>query len=179
MARWTWHVVPDGQAFHVHAMTAAGGSLFATLSAWRGSIHRSDDSGRTWRMLYEHPSAPRTVSRFIELQVLNGTVYDGLTAWRDDGPKLFRVQDDSAAPMPGWPDGRAVTAMVAHRGWLYAMSHADEGSVFLRTDGEKIQRLPGIEGERIRVLASGDRLWVATVRSGGGALHVSEDGIAW
>ena len=177
--RWTWHLIADGQAFHIHAMAAAGGSLYAATSAWRGAIRRSDDRGRTWRTLYEHPSPSRSVSRFTELAILGDTVYAGLTAWREDGPKLYRVDGDGAAPAAGWPAGRAVTGMAAHRGWLYAVNHGDGGSAFWRTDGVTVQRLDGIAGERVRALASGDRLWAVTLRRGGGALHVSDDGIAW
>ena len=63
---WAWHLLPERQVFHIHAMLGHRGTLFAATSAWRGGLQRSDDGGHSWRLLYEYPSPPRTVSRFTE-----------------------------------------------------------------------------------------------------------------
>ena len=112
--RWRWHVLPEGQVFHVHAMAALGGALYAATSAWRAGIQRSDDGGRRWRIVYEHPSAPRTVSRFTELAELDERLYAGLSAWRQDGIKLWRVGADGAAPVGAWPEGENGRAIIPH-----------------------------------------------------------------
>jgi len=43
--RWDHGLIPTELAFHVHAMVAAGNSVYAAPSAWKGSIARSDDGG--------------------------------------------------------------------------------------------------------------------------------------
>ena len=42
---WRWYVLPEGRAFHTHAMAALGGTLYAASSAWRARLLRSRDLG--------------------------------------------------------------------------------------------------------------------------------------
>ena len=178
--RWTWHLLPDAQVFHVHAMIAHRGALYAATSAWRAGLQRSDDGGRTWRVIYEHRSAPGTVSRFTSLAVFGGEVFAGLTNWSAEGVKLYRVTEDAAEPVPAWPEGLALTALTGYRGWLYGVNHGAAGSALWRTDGARSEPIPAFEGERVRDIGAGPGgLWAITVRPGGGALWSSGDGLAW
>ena len=94
--RWSWHVLPEAQAFHVHAMTAHRSRLVAATSAWRAGLQRSDDGGGRWRVIYDHPSPPGRVSRLTSFANLDGALFAAMTAWREDGAKLFRIIDDGA-----------------------------------------------------------------------------------
>ncbi len=178
--RWSWHVLPEAQAFHVHAMTAHRSRLVAATSAWRAGLQRSDDGGARWQVIYDHPSPPGRVSRLTSFANLDGALFAAMTAWREDGAKLFRITDDGATPVPAWPEGRALTGMAAHGGWLYAVNNTDSEFVLLRTDGTRTQPIPSPRGERVRALASdGALLWAITIRPAGGALWSSGDGFAW
>ncbi|MEE8226845.1 MAG: PQQ-binding-like beta-propeller repeat protein [Kiloniellales bacterium] len=178
--RWAWHFLPQGQVFHVHAMIAHEGAIYAATSAWRAGVQRSDDGGRTWRVHYEHPSAPRTVSRFTTLAAFGGELYAGLTAWREKGVKLYRLTGNGAVPATAWPEGQAVTALAAYAGWLYGVNHGTAGSVLWRTNGAIAEPIAAFAAERVRDLAAADdRLWAVTARPGGGALWSSRDGVAW
>lgn len=178
--RWSWHMLPEAQVFHVHAMTAHRSRLVAATSAWRGGFQRSDDAGARWDVFYDHPSPPGRVSRFTGFATLDGALFAAMTAWGEDGVKLFRITDDGATPVSAWPEGRAVTGMAAHRGWLYAVNNTDSEFALLRTDGGHTQPIPSPGDERVRALASdGARLWAITLRSAGGALWSSADGFAW
>ena len=178
-AGWKWMMIPDGQAFHLHALLGHEGALIAATSAWRGGLHRSADGGRGWKQVYEHPSPPRRVSRFSSLAALGGTVYAGLTAWREAGVKLMRLSTSGAEPVSGWPDGRAVTGLTRHRGWLYGINASDAEFAVWRTDGARVERITALDGRRVRALAAGDSLWAITLRPGGGALWSSDDGLDW
>ncbi len=178
--RWAWHFLPQGQVFHVHAMIAHEGAIYAATSAWRAGVQRSDDGGRTWRVHYEHASAPRTVSRFTTLAAFGGELYAGLTAWREKGVKLYRLTGNGAVPATAWPEGQAVTALAAYAGWLYGVNHGAAGSVLWRTNGTIAEPIAAFAAERVRDLAAADdRLWAVTARPGGGALWSSRDGVAW
>ena len=178
--RWNWHLLPEGQAFHVHAMLAHEGALYAATSAWRAGLQRSDDGGRRWRILYDHTAAPGTVSRFTTLAVLGDRVYAGLTNWSRSGVKLFVVGRDGATPVAAWPKGLAVTALTAYRGWLYGVHHGATESVLWRTDGDTAAPIAAFEGARVRDLAATqDGLMAVTLRSGGGDLWSSPDGVTW
>ncbi len=178
--RWNWHLLPEGQAFHVHAMLAHQGALYAATSAWRAGLQRSDDGGRTWRILYDHSQAPGTVSRFTTLAAQGDRVYAGLTNWSRSGIKLFEVGRAGATPVAAWPEGLAVTALSAYRGWLYGVLHGEQDSILWRTDGDVSERIAAFDGGRVRDLAAtDDGLWAVSVRSGGGDLWSSPDGMAW
>ncbi len=178
--QWSWHLLPEGQAFHVHAMLSHENTLYAATSAWRAGLQRSDDGGRTWRILYDHTQAPGTVSRFTTLATLGGRLYAGLTNWSRFGIKLFRVGQEGVAPVVTWPEGLAVTALTAFQGWLYGVQHGESESVLWRTDGDRAQSITGFEGARVRDLAAtDDGLWAVSVRTDGGDLWSSPDGVTW
>ena len=73
-----------------------------------------------------------------------------------------------------------MTALTAFRGWLYGVHHGASESALWRTDGHRAEPIAAFEGGRVRDLAAAqDGLWAVTVRSGGGDLWSSPDGVAW
>jgi len=177
-ARWRWRTLPDDEVFHIHAMLAQGGALYAATSAWRAGVQVSTDGGATWRVLYDHPTPPGEVSRITSLATLGGRLHAGLTAWREAAPKLLRRTDTGFAPVPGWSKGRAVTALTAFKGWLYAVNATNGGRALWRSDGRRSARVAGLDGRFVRALAAGaGTLWAVDARDN--ALLASDDGIAW
>ncbi len=177
---WQWRAMPDGTVFHVHAMARLGQSLVAATSAWRAGLQRSDDGGKTWRVIYDHPTEPGFVSRITSLAVLDGRLYAGLTAWAQRGVKLLRLFDGEMTPMPGWPRGGATRALTGWRGWLYGVNSADQASALWRTDGRRVQRVAALDGERVRAISGGPSgLWAVSAAGRGGALWGSQDGLVW
>lgn len=177
---WGWHVIPRGRAFHTHAMTAAGGELYASLSAYSAKIAISRDRGATWRLHYEYPTPERKVSRITSLAVLRNTVFAGLTTWYDDSsPKLLRVGPRGASPVPGWPTGSEVTPTIAYKGWVYGVNTGPDGAALWRTDGGRVERLRGPDGIINAFATDGDLLWAVTARKGSGVLWQTTDGTNW
>ncbi len=177
---WQWRALPDGVAFHLHAMTRMGAPLFAATSAWRAGLQRSDDLGRSWRVLYDHPTEPGFVSRITSLGALGETLYAGLTAWAQAGVKLLRLEGDKVTPVAGWPQGKSTRALTSWRGWIYAVNSDDRESGLWRTDGGAVERIGALDGEQVRALAGGEEaLWLVSIGKAGGALWRSRDGLAW
>ncbi len=177
---WQWRALPDGVAFHLHAMTGLGAPLFAATSAWRAGLQRSDDLGRSWRILYDHPTEPGFVSRITSLGALGETLYAGFTAWAQAGVKLLRLEGDAVTPVAGWPQGKSTRALTSWRGWLYAVNSGDRESGLWRTDGGAVERIGALDGKQVRALAGGEEaLWLISVGEAGGALWRSRDGRAW
>jgi hypothetical protein len=177
---WRWRMLPDGEVFHVHAMVSDGHSLFAANSGWRASLQRSDDDGRSWRMVYEHPTPAGRVTRITSLAVLHRRLYVGLTAPDESGPKLLHLIDGGLQPVLGWPAGEMTASLKAYRGWVYGVNHAGRASALWRTDATRVERVHALDGEPIQVLAAGpDALWAVSARAGGGALWRSADGRVW
>ncbi len=177
---WQWRALPEGTAFHVHAMAGVGESLVAATSAWRAGLQRSDDGGVTWGVIYDHATEPGSVSRITSLAALGGTLYAGLTAWAQDGVKLLGLAEGAVEPLAGWPEGHSTRALTAWRGWLYAVNMREEESALWRTDGRRVEPVSALDAEWVRALAAGPRaLWAVTVGGEGGALWRSEDGAAW
>ncbi len=142
-ARWRWARLPAGEVFHVHAIAASHGTLYAATSAWRAGV-------------YAALSAP------------------------EDGAKLLRLAGDGVRSVASWPSGRAVDALTAYRGHVYAVNVERAGTALWRTDGHRTERVTALDGYRVRALAADqDRLWVVTAREAGGALWRSTDGHAW
>jgi hypothetical protein len=165
--------------FHVHAMVADRGLLYAATSAWRGLIQRSDDGGLTWRVVSEYPSAPGSVSRLTTLAVLDGALYAGLTS-SEDGVKLRRLVGETMTPVPGWPRGRSVWTVKTYRGWLYGVNRGGAGSAVWRTNGERVERVKDLDREPVRAFAAGaDTIWAVSASDDRGTLWRSGDGISW
>ncbi len=180
-ADWRWGILPRGRAFHIHAMTRHAGALFAAPSAWKARLQRSLDGGTTWRVVYQYPAPPRTVSRIVALADLDGTLFGGVTARHDRrSPKLLRWRGERFDPVPGWPAGSSVPKLAPFRGWLYGDNVTADGSAVWRTDGTRVERVTALDGHVVRSLAAGaDAIWAVTVDQIGGALWRSADGRDW
>lgn len=191
---WRWHMLPQGPAFHVHAMATLDGQLFAATSAWRVGLQVSEDKGRTWRVVYDHPTPDGFVSRITALTPHDGKLYAGLTAWRADGPRLFRYDGDTLEPVRGFPEGRAIAHLASHGTGLYAVLTGTESSALWRHANGGAEPVQALSGHWVRDLAAGggalgggragggtagDALWAVTVDGDGGALWKSPDGIDW
>ncbi len=177
---WQWRILPDGEVFHVHAMAARRGALFAATSAWRGGLQRSDDDGATWRVSYDHPTPPGSVSRLTTLAVLDGALYAGLTAPGREGVKLLTMVGDTLRPVAAWPRGQSVDVLKAYRGWLYGVNATGRGKAVWRTDGRAVGRVAGLDGQSVRALAPGpDALWAVSAQGRSGTLWRSADGVSW
>jgi hypothetical protein len=178
---WRWGLLPEGRAFHVHAMTSSGGKLFAAPSAWVARLQSSDNGGTDWKLIYEHPTPDRRVSRITALENFRGTLYGGLVAWYPSkGAKLLRWDGNTFAQMRGWPEGSAVPRLQAFGGWLYGVNIANDASSLWRTDGKAVEAIKTFAGKSVRGMAAGPgALWVATGRNGVGELWRSRDGRSW
>ncbi|NER78547.1 MAG: hypothetical protein F6K42_03020 [Leptolyngbya sp. SIO1D8] len=178
---WQWHILPTGEAFHIHTMMEHAGVLFAGTGAWAGRLQRSQDNGKTWEVVYEHPTPNQQVSRITELAVLNEQLYMGVTALQEDGIKLLRWQSEKARPVANWPKGKRVSDLTPYDGWLYGVNlNPDDSIVVWRTQDDQVERIAALEGYRIRALAAGpDALWAISVHEGGGFLWQSPDGVTW
>jgi hypothetical protein len=78
-ADWRLGVIDTAEIFHVHDLAKVGGRLVAGTSAWRAGFQVSDDGGRTWHPIYDHPTPERQVSRITELIEVNGRALAYLT----------------------------------------------------------------------------------------------------
>ncbi len=178
---WRWGILPEGRAFHVHAMARHGGALLAAPSAWKALLQRSLDGGTTWKVVYEYPAPARTVSRIVALATLNGALFGGVTAWHDPrSPKLLRWNAKRFEPVADWPPGGSVPVLTPFRGWLYGDNVTNDGSAVWRTDGRRVERVTALDGFNVRSLAAGrEAIWAVTADATGGALWRSADGRDW
>ena len=178
---WRWGLLPEGRAFHVHAMTSSAGALYAAPSAWIARLQRSTDGGTNWDLVYEHPTPDQRVSRITALEDFNGTLYGGLVAWyRSSGPKLLRWDGTTFRQVAGWPEGSAVPRLQAFGGWLYGVNIAGDSSGLWRTDGAKTEPVKAFAGKPVHGMAAGPKnIWLATGNDGNGELWRSADGVRW
>ena len=178
---WRWGLLPEGRAFHVHAMTSSGGELYAAPSAWVARLQSSDDGGTNWRLLYAYPTPKRRVSRITALADLNGKLYGGLVAWyRSKGAKLLRWTGSTFEQVGGWPEGLAVPRLVPYRGWLYGVNVANDRSSLWRINGRRVERVNRIFNQSIRGIAVGKgAMWIASGQGEDGQLWRSPDGLRW
>jgi hypothetical protein len=177
---WAWRILPDGVAFHVHTMTADKGTLFAATSAWRAGLQKSKDGGATWKVIYDHPTPDKSVSRITSLAVLNGVLYAGLIGHYKKEVKLLRMSGETLVPVSGWPTGHRTDTLRVFGKRLYGMNELDGKSTLWRTDGQRFERVAGLNGRFVRDLAAdGKAVWAITTKERSGKLWRSEDGVHW
>jgi len=82
---WAWLDLAPAFNFYVHAMSVLNGDLYAATFAWQAGLQRSRDGGRSWDIVYTHPTLDSTVSWFTRLATFRGKVYAGLTSRRQIG----------------------------------------------------------------------------------------------
>jgi len=177
--RWQWRMLPQGEVFHVHAMAAVGNALYAATSAWRAGLQRSTDGGKTWTIVYDHPTPEKRVSRITSLAVFDGILYAGLTSYTQAGSKLLRLDDAKLSVVRDWPAGQRTVALQAYAGWLYAVNEQGQKRSVWRTNGRRVERVTGLDGVAVRAFASGAALWAVSASKGKGALWRSLEGKSW
>jgi hypothetical protein len=178
---WAWRVLPEVEAYHLHAMAAHNGKLYAATSAWRASLQVSADNGATWQILYDHSTPKGQVSRFTSFATFQGHLYTGLTQRRGRGQRVLTLTEDGVVPAPGWPDAQAASELTVYRGSLFAILQDDDGRRIWRSDGGAATPVAeGPSSRPLRALAAGeDALWAVTAGDGKGALWQSQDGLQW
>lgn len=178
---WAWRVLPEKEAFHLHAMATHRGMLYAASSAWRARLQISADNGATWQVLYDHPTPKGEVSRITSFATFQGRLFAGVTQRRGLGPRILEVTDGEVAPAPGWPESRAASALTSYRGSLYAILQDDAGRRLWRSDGGPVIPVGSAPASPpLRALAAGENvLWAVTAGGGKGALWHSSDGLHW
>jgi len=177
--RWELGLIPGVQAFHVHAMTAAGEDLYAAPSAWKASITRSRDGGDNWTNVYLHPTADRRVSRITQLVALDDRVVGAMNA--PEGRKLIRVDDGSGEPVAGWPTDQRFADLIEHQGDLYGLVKGQSSSTIWRSDGDqssKIWTAPD-EWDSLALTSDGKAFWLVGQGGGASELWTSSDARDW
>ena len=178
---WQWHLLSEGEAFHVHAMATDGEALFAGTGAWAGRLQKSQDSGQSWEVVYEYPTPDRQVSRITQLAAMEGQLYVGVTALHETKPKVLRWEQDTLKPITSWPEGKRVDSLTAYNGWLYGINlNPDDTIAVWRTRGDQSEPVTGLDGYRVRAFAAGeDAFWAVSSDSVNGLLWHSPDGLTW
>ncbi len=178
---WAWRVLPEVEAYHMHAMAALDGKLYAATSAWRAGLQVSADNGTSWQLLYDHPTPKGQVSRISSFATFQGRLYAGLSQRRQLGQRVLTLTEEGVVPAPGWPDARAASDLTVYRGELFAILQDDAGSRLWHSDGGPATPVAeGPSGQPLRNLAAGeDALWAITAGDAKGALWRSEDGRRW
>lgn len=176
--------IPGYRIEHTHALAWWRGRLVASTSFVRPLLLASDDSGRSWEVLYRSPLAPRRVARLLRLEPLGerlfGYLLDGLQV--EVSRTLVELRDGELAPVPGWPRHAEVLGLTAFEGRLHAVVEEEGGRQLWRTDGDSSERVgSGPPEGRLRDLAaSPSELWALTVDpEGGGSVWRSADGRRW
>jgi len=182
--KWRTGTIPGLVAFHTHAMTDVGGRLVAATSAWRAGIQVSQDQGQSWKVIYDHATTDRRVSRIVSLEGVGSRTF-GYLIDRSTTPArrtLLQIEPEAVRPVPGWPEARSIAGMTSWQDWLYAALPGDDGAEIWRTDGTRSQNLgfPFPTGG-LRDLTSDARgLWAVTAEeAGSGRVWHSRDGKSW
>ena len=175
-ANWQPLLVPTATIFHSDSLAVWRDRLLLVTSAWRTGFQVSDNRGRDWAALYDHPTPARRLSRFHEPVVLHGALYGYL---KDPGGiRLVGFTGDRLTTVPGWPKDRYFFALTRHRGQLYALVKGEDGHRLWRTDGQTSERVGerNLEFSPIDLTGDGQRLWAV---SRDGWLWSSPEGTGW
>lgn len=185
--QWQWHLLPEGEVFHVHAMAHHDGALWASTGAWSGGVQRSTDGGKTWKLMYTYPTPERRVSRVTNLVSLGDWLLAEIMAVHEPGSKVLKSQGNTFEPIfqpiESWPNGKRIHALTAFQDRVYGVNqNPDDSYSVWRTDSEQAEAVTGLDGHRIRdFAATDDTLWA--VSSGPSAqqgyLWRSNDGLDW
>ena len=166
--RWRLGTVPSAEIFHVHAMAKIGDRLVAATSAWRAGLQASQDGGRSWNALYDHPMPERRVSRITELIEVNGRALAYLTS--RDGQRVLVLDGDDVAELAGWPKDASLRGWERLGDWVYGLVDAEGGTAIWRSDGSSSEQvMPPRTGWRPRALVAGD----------GGPFYACGAGAGW
>ena len=180
---WRWRRLPEGTAFHTHALGRCGDELLAVTGAWEGQLHISPDNGGTWHLASTYPSKDAKFSRLIAITSFEGRCFVGASALgRRDG-KLLEWRDGELAPVTGWPVGNRTDHLVIWKDRLLALNHTGRRARLFAFDGDAVTpvTMPGLGAAgRLRDLAvDGDTLWTVVSDGSSGRLLRTIDGITW
>ncbi len=177
---WRWRRLPEGTAFHTHALGRCGNELLAVTGAWEGQLHVSPDKGETWRLASIYPSKEARFSRLVAIVSWKGRCFVGASArGRRDG-KLLEWRDGELAPVTGWPVGDKTDHLVAWNDRLFALNHTGSGAKLLAFDGDVVTTITMPGSGRLRDLAADrDTLWAVVSDGSSGRLWRTTDGVAW
>lgn len=176
---WELQTIPSAVSYHTHALASLGDRLIAATSAWRAGLQISDDDGRTWRQLYDHPTPDRRVSRITALETLGDKVFAVLNGPNEAG--LLVTDGEQVWPLDGWPKEKRVLSMAVFGDYLYGFVRTEVGVEVWRSDGETSERVRAAgEDWRPRAIAAGlQALWAITATNSSGAVWRSSDGREW
>ncbi|NEQ54283.1 MAG: hypothetical protein F6K11_29835 [Leptolyngbya sp. SIO3F4] len=180
--QWQWHILPEGEVFHVHAIANHKGALWASTGAWSGGVQRSFDGGKTWELVYTYPTPNRRVSRVTNLVSLDDNhLLAEIMAVHEQSSKVLVWQGDNFQPVESWPDGKRVRALTGFQGYGYGVNqNLDDSYSVWRTDGEQTEPVTALDGYYIRAFAATDTaLWAVSSVQGGGYLWRSDNGMDW
>ncbi|MEM7171339.1 MAG: hypothetical protein AAF530_14295 [Pseudomonadota bacterium] len=189
--QWALGLIDTSRAFHTHAMAASptigeGDRLYAATSAWRAKVQISDDGGRSWRQIYDHPTPEGRVSRIVELQPHGDELLVRLSSRQERG--LFLLSPTGALrPLPGWPENPVTAAWAVDGEKIFAVLGSGEGQALWVSDGVTGKGAGGLPkgAGRVRDLAAADgRLWLLTAGVEDGRvwsqpLKYAQDGADW
>lgn len=181
---WAWHFLPEGQAFHIHAMAQRGLDLYASISAFRAGLQKSRDRGRTWDTIWEYGGPTGRpgggLTRIYSMADFNRVLHVGFTArWREE-VSLLRLEGGELVPVPGWPKGKDVRSLTVHRGQLYAINFTEGGQAIWRTDGKTAERIASLDGVPVRkIVSGGEYIWAIGMGNATGSLWRSRLGTKW
>lgn len=178
-ADWTSGLIPTETIFHIHAMAARDGTLYASTSAFGTGLQASDDGGRSWSIDYTHPMPDTKRRRIYRLIPFDDMLIGNLRT--PEGWSLLTFADEAAWPVDGWPASNRPTDLVAMKGWLYGLVQDDAGGALWRTNGVSAERVygPDPDWRTVDLDVDGVRLWVLTRQENGGTLWSSEDRLTW
>ena len=134
--RGTWFngSIPGTQIFHNHAMTSDGKRLYAANSGWTAKLNVSEDHGKTWRQIYEHPTPQGVVSRITSLTPLHGKLIAQMIV--RGVANLTTFADGRLSTIEGWPRGISILGNTVLGKRFYAvLSRSEGGSQLWATDG--------------------------------------------
>lgn len=176
---WDLQTIPSAVSYHTHALASLGDRLVAATSAWRAGLQISEDDGRTWRQLYDHPTPDRRVSRITVLETLGDKVFALLNGPNEGG--ILVTDGEDVWTLDGWPNERRVLSMTVFGDQLYGLVRAEDGVELWRSDGQTSERVLAARDDwRPRALAAEPQaIWAITATIGGGAVWRSPDGRDW
>ncbi|MEZ5931043.1 MAG: hypothetical protein R3F54_03680 [Alphaproteobacteria bacterium] len=173
---WRWHRLPEGLAFHTHAIGACGDDLLAVTGAWEGQLHLSSDGGRTWRLARSYPANEAAFSRLVAVAAFKERCFVGASAFGRRGAKLLEWQGGALHPVTGWPEGNRTDRLTPWKGLLLGLNDTNAGASLHAYDGENVRRIVLPTTDRVRNLAAdGETLWMVA----GNSLWRTADAVRW
>jgi len=172
---WAYHVVPTARIFHVHAMAAFDGALYAATSAWRAGLQVSRDRGATWETVYDHATPDGRVSRIVGLVAAGSHLYAHLI---DQGRHEILAFDGSSAISVLALDSGRIRAVIPWQGGAVVLADVDGRARLWRLDRTRANPMAasGLPDDAVDIATNGPDLF-AVGRSG--AVAAAGAGLEW